>query len=100
MEPSIDVQVRLSRVGAIQLFIGVYAASDQALYEEGIDCRRGESMTRALAWEAVKPGILARKVCRRHRCAPKPDPSTAWLAIGRVSALLIENIAMAMGQKV
>lgn len=58
---SIDVQVRLSRVGATQLFIGVYVASGQALYEEGIDCRRGESMTRALAWGVGKARNIGEK---------------------------------------
>ncbi len=46
----IDVQVRLSRTGATQMFIGVYAASGMALHEEAHDTRPGESMTRALAW--------------------------------------------------
>ncbi|WP_317847511.1 hypothetical protein [Pseudomonas sp. HTZ2] len=46
----IDVQVRLSRTGATQMFIGVYAPSGMALYEESFDTRPGESMTRALAW--------------------------------------------------
>ncbi|MDD2056762.1 hypothetical protein N5D52_13910 [Pseudomonas sp. GD03860] len=58
---SIDVQVRLSRTGATQLFIGVYAASGQALYEEGIDCRKGESMTRSLAWGVGKARHVAEK---------------------------------------
>lgn len=46
----IDVQVRLSRTGNTQMFIGVYAASGMALHEEAFDSRPGESMTRALAW--------------------------------------------------
>ncbi|GAB1617117.1 hypothetical protein [Pseudomonas sp. NGC7] len=46
----IDVQVRLSRTGNTQMFIGVYAASGVALHEEAFDSRPGESMTRALAW--------------------------------------------------
>jgi len=47
---SIDVQVRLSRTGTTQMFIGVYAASGMVLHEEAFDSRPGESMTRALAW--------------------------------------------------
>lgn len=47
---TIDVQVRLSRTGATQMFIGVYAPKGFALYEEAFDSRPGESMTRALAW--------------------------------------------------
>lgn len=46
----IDVQVRLSRTGATQMLIGVYASSGMALYEESFNTRPGESMTRALAW--------------------------------------------------
>lgn len=65
----IDVQVRLSRVGATQMFIGIYAASGMLLSEEVYDTRPGESTTRALAW-----GVgLARKIAnggappsRRH----------------------------------
>lgn len=46
----IDVQVRLSRTGNTQMFIGVYAAAGAPLHEEAFDSRPGESMTRALAW--------------------------------------------------
>lgn len=51
----IDVQVRLSRTGATQLFIGVYARGGKALHEEAFDSRPGESMTRALAWGGAGP---------------------------------------------
>ena len=47
---SFEVQVRLSRTGSTQLFIGVYAPSGIALHDEAFDNRPGESMTRALAW--------------------------------------------------
>ncbi|MNJ50929.1 hypothetical protein D3C77_462190 [compost metagenome] len=54
----IDVQVRLSRTGGTQMFIGVYAPCGMALHEEAHDSRPGESMTRALGW-----GVgLARKL--------------------------------------
>lgn len=46
----IDDQVRLSRTGSTQMFIGVYATSGMAIHEEAFDSRPGESMTRALAW--------------------------------------------------
>ncbi|WP_313317785.1 hypothetical protein [Pseudomonas sp.] len=46
----IDVQVRLSRTGTTQMFIGVYASSGMAIYEEAFDSRPGESMTRSMAW--------------------------------------------------
>ena len=47
---SFEVQVRLSRTGSTQLFIGIYAPSGMALHEEACENRPGESMTRALAW--------------------------------------------------
>ena len=46
----IDVQVRLSRTGCTQMFIGVYAPMGIAIHEEAFDSRPHESMTRALAW--------------------------------------------------
>ncbi|MGO0628752.1 hypothetical protein ACTORR_01560 [Pseudomonas sp. SAR267] len=46
----IDVQVRLSRTGTTQMFIGIYASDGMAIHEEAFDSRPGETMTRALAW--------------------------------------------------
>ena len=46
---AIDVKVRLSRTGATQLFIGVYAPSGLAQFEGAYDSCPGESMTTALA---------------------------------------------------
>ncbi|UBM26829.1 hypothetical protein K8374_07655 [Pseudomonas sp. p1(2021b)] len=51
---TIDVQVRLSRTGSTQLFLGIYASSGMALHEESFDSRPGESMTRALAWGVMR----------------------------------------------
>ncbi|MGE8405857.1 MAG: hypothetical protein ACN6QH_02295 [Pseudomonas sp.] len=51
---SIDVQVRLSRTGATQLFLGVYARSGKALLEEYYPSRPHESMSRALVWGVDK----------------------------------------------
>lgn len=45
----IEVQVRLSRTGSTQLFIGVYNARGRPLTEEVYDSLPGETMTRALA---------------------------------------------------
>ena len=56
---SIDVQVRLSRVGQTQMFIGVYAGYGTALHEEAFESRPGESMTRALAWGVGRARRLA-----------------------------------------
>ena len=47
---TMDIQVRLSRTGNTQMFIGVYSETGIALHEEAFDTRPEESMTRALAW--------------------------------------------------
>lgn len=46
----IDVQVRLSRTGSTQLFIGVYSPLGKVVCEEAFDSRPGENMSTALAW--------------------------------------------------
>lgn len=56
---SIDVQVRLSRLGATQLFLGLYAKSGAALHEEYHPTRPGETMTRALVWGVERGRALA-----------------------------------------
>ena len=58
----IDVQVRLSRTGLTQMFIGVYGPSGMALHEEAFDSRPGESMTRALAWGVGRARRIAVEV--------------------------------------
>lgn len=55
----IDVQVRLSRAGETQMFIGIYAPDGMALYEEADDSHPSESMTRALAWGVGRARQLA-----------------------------------------
>ena len=55
----IDVQVRLSRTGNTQMFIGVYAPNGRAIHEEAFDSRPGESMTRALAWGVGRARSIA-----------------------------------------
>ncbi|MBA1200220.1 hypothetical protein G7009_00165 [Pseudomonas capeferrum] len=56
---SIDVQVRLSRVGATQLFLGLYSRHGKALLEEFYPARPGETMTRALVWGVERARALA-----------------------------------------
>lgn len=56
---TMDVQVRLSRTGNTQMFIGVYAGTGMVLHEEAFDTRPGESMTRALAWGVGRARCLA-----------------------------------------
>ncbi|MFG0533732.1 hypothetical protein ACF8FB_25950 [Pseudomonas sp. yb_2] len=51
--------LRLSRTGATQLFIGVYAGTGVVLHEEAFLSRPGESMTRALAWSVGRARCLA-----------------------------------------
>lgn len=55
----IDVQVRLSRTGTTQMFIGVYASSGLALHEEAFDSRPGESMTNAMRWGVGRARLIA-----------------------------------------
>lgn len=55
----IDVQVRLSRAGKTEMFIGIYAPNGMALHEEAIDSRPSESMTRVLAWGVGRARQLA-----------------------------------------
>ncbi|WP_371316891.1 hypothetical protein [Pseudomonas putida] len=55
----LDVQVRLSRAGFTQLFIGVYAPSGTAVHEEAFDSRPGEPMTKALTWGVSRARHIA-----------------------------------------
>jgi hypothetical protein len=55
----IDVQVRLSRAGETQMFIGIYAPDGMALHEEADDSHPRESMTRVLAWGVGRARQLA-----------------------------------------
>ncbi|WP_010212541.1 hypothetical protein [Pseudomonas sp. R81] len=64
---TIEVQVRLSRAGQTQMFIGVYAECGMALHEEAINSRPGESMTRALAWGVGRARRLATEEGSRER---------------------------------
>ncbi|MGE8059509.1 hypothetical protein [Pseudomonas sp. NPDC089547] len=55
----LDVQVRLSRTGDTQLFIGIYERSGLARTEEAYAKRPGETVTRAMAWGAGRGRALA-----------------------------------------
>ena len=68
---TIDVQVRLSRTGRTQMFIGIYGASGMALHEEAYDCRPNESMTRALAWGVGLARRLAIDLSQDDQCFKK-----------------------------
>jgi hypothetical protein len=69
----IDVQVRLSRAGKTEMFIGIYAADGMALHEEAVDPRRGESMTRVLAWGVGRARQLATSGGASSRRAASPS---------------------------
>jgi len=56
---SLDIQVRLSRLGATQLFLGLYAQDGRALLEEYYPSRPGETTTRALVWGVDRARALA-----------------------------------------
>ncbi|WP_449433625.1 hypothetical protein [Pseudomonas putida] len=56
---TLDVQVRLSRLGATQLFLGLYAHNGRALLEEYYPTRPGETTSRALAWGVDRARALA-----------------------------------------
>lgn len=55
----LDVQVRLSRVGTTQLFLGIYSVDGTMIQEEGYDSRPGESMTKAMVWGVQRARRLA-----------------------------------------
>lgn len=55
----IDVQVRLSRKGATQLFVGVYSKELEIIHEEAYTERPGETMTTALLWGVGKARSVA-----------------------------------------
>ncbi|UWS68439.1 hypothetical protein [Pseudomonas mosselii] len=65
---TIDVQVRLSRVGATQLFIGIYGADGACLHEEAHKARPGQSMTTAMLW-----GVGLARDISASCSAPRPD---------------------------
>lgn len=58
---SLDVEVRLSRTGGTQMFIGLYAKGGLALTEEIYDFLPGQTMTRALLWGAQRARDLSAK---------------------------------------
>lgn len=56
---TIDVQVRLSRVGTTQLFMGIYRQDGALIHEEAYGTRPGQSMTTALVWGVARARELA-----------------------------------------
>ncbi|MEW5697617.1 hypothetical protein [Pseudomonas synxantha] len=46
----VNVQVRTSSTGAVQLFLGLYAPKGIMIFEESFDSRPGQTMTQAMEW--------------------------------------------------
>ncbi|KPM58118.1 MULTISPECIES: hypothetical protein [Pseudomonas putida group] len=59
---TMDVQVRLSRMGVTQLFIGLYGHKGLMLHEEAYTDRPGQSMTTALTWGTARARDIASSV--------------------------------------
>ncbi len=53
----LEVQTRLSRTGATQLFIGIYEVDGACIHERVYDQRPGETTTRALLWKRASMGL-------------------------------------------
>ncbi|UBM23353.1 hypothetical protein K8374_13165 [Pseudomonas sp. p1(2021b)] len=58
---TLDIQARLSRTGATQMFIGVYSPSGRPIKEEAYEKRLGETITRALAIGVERARVIASK---------------------------------------
>ncbi|KAA0983265.1 MULTISPECIES: hypothetical protein [unclassified Pseudomonas] len=71
-----DVQVRTSATGAVQLFVGAYFGSGEMMFEEYYKSRPGETMTQALEWGVNRAMILTSTKLI-------PLPSTARLGVYR-----------------
>lgn len=61
----LEVQARLSRTGATQLFLGIYSADGDCIHERFYDQRPGETTTRALLWGLGRARRLAAEA-RQH----------------------------------
>nr|WP_228731929.1 hypothetical protein [Pseudomonas iridis] len=76
----IDVQVRLSRQGVTQLFLGVYSESLRIIHEEAYTERTDETMTAALSWGVDKARSIAAESAGSsknpliHDSAPRSRP--------------------------
>lgn len=55
----IEIQVRLSRDGVTQAFIGIYAGNGQMIFEEYHDARESETITQAMLWCVGRARTLA-----------------------------------------
>ena len=56
---TINVQGRLSRVGATQMLIGIYGQDGVVEHEEAYATRPGQSMTTAMLWDVARAREIA-----------------------------------------
>lgn len=63
----IDVQVRLSRVGSTQMFIGIYGGDGKVVHEEAYKTRPGQSMTTAMLWGVARAREIASSCSTKTR---------------------------------
>lgn len=71
----LNVQVRTSRAGDVQLFLGVYGQQGTMLFEEAFNSRPSETMTQAMAWgvERVKEFVaMTSQTAPAFRCESLP----------------------------
>lgn len=70
----LNVHVRTSAKGAIQLFIGVYGPQGILIFEEAFDARPGETMTQAMKWgiERGKDKAPKSALAKASKGAPLP----------------------------
>ncbi|WP_205300372.1 hypothetical protein [Pantoea sp. Ap-967] len=73
----LEVQARLSRTGATQLFIGIYASSGKAIREETYGSRPGETIMRALAWGVER----ARRIASDRSKYPTPGANSSTQSV-------------------
>lgn len=74
-----DVLARLSRSGATQLFIGVYAQSGAIVAEEFYPLMHDETVTSALAWGAQRARAIATGAQAPTRYSLKPPTGGGFM---------------------
>lgn len=62
----LDIQVRMSRQGVVQLFIGIYSKTGSMVIEEYYPERSDESMTLALKWGEDRARTLSTPMALPH----------------------------------
>lgn len=69
----LNVLVRMSSEGAVQLFVGVYGVKGMMLFEESYDSRPGETMTKAVEWGLERARQQAPSVAADSVKVVKPE---------------------------